>query len=137
MRVAMILVVVVVLAALVWVRVAPSDTDVWHVAPEVAGDVDLAGGVMRRVEAKAGAFEQLDRIIRATPRTEVLAGSVEEGRVTYVTRSRWIGFPDYTTVQQSGEALEIHARLRFGGSDLGVNRERVTGWLQMLGALES
>ncbi|MEM9126862.1 MAG: DUF1499 domain-containing protein, partial [Pseudomonadota bacterium] len=71
-------------------------------------------------------------IARASARTSVLAGSVSDGLVTYVTRSRLIGFPDYTTAQQDGDTLRIHARLRFGRSDFGVNRNRVDTWLAAL-----
>ena len=52
--------------------------------------------------------------------------------ITYVTRSRVFGFPDYTTVRQAGDTLEIHGRLRFGESDMGVNAARVDGWLERL-----
>ena len=69
-------------------------------------------------------------------RTEVLAGSPSEGRVTYITRSMWFGFPDYTTVQLEDDGLEIYGRLRFGQSDQGVNRARVEGWLDRIGAAD-
>lgn len=127
-------VVLAVVAGLAWIRLAPSDPAVWHVDPKVTADQDLAGGVRRRIPDADGTFAALDRIILATPRTEVLAGTVEEGMVTYITRSKWMGFPDYTTVMKDGEVLELHARLRFGQSDMGVNKARVDGWLQMLRA---
>ena len=44
------------------------------------------------------ALAAIDAAARATPRTRVLAGSVEAGMITYVTRSRLWAFPDYTTV---------------------------------------
>ncbi|WP_281967394.1 DUF1499 domain-containing protein [Roseovarius nanhaiticus] len=115
-----------VVALLAWIRLAPDDTARWHKLPEVAGNKDLEGGVMRRVQ---GDLAALDAIIRAEPRTQVLAGSVEEGMVTYITRSRVFGFPDYTTVAQRGGDLVIHARLRYGKSDMGVNKARVERWL--------
>lgn len=116
-----------------WVRFAPTDPARWHVAPQVNGDEDLKGGVKRRVQgAGPDALRRFDAIARATPRTEVLAGSVEDGMVTYVTRSAFWGFPDYTTVQQQGDDLLIHGRLRFGTSDMGVNRKRVDGWISAL-----
>lgn len=127
-------VVLIVLGGLAWIRLAPSDPAVWHVDPQVTADQDLAGGVRRRIPAEDGTFADLDRIILATPRTEVLAGSVEEGKITYVTRSQWMGFPDYTTVMKNEDVLELHARLRFGQSDMGVNKARVDGWLEMLRA---
>ncbi|MFO7759183.1 MAG: DUF1499 domain-containing protein [Roseovarius sp.] len=116
-------------ALLVVFRVAPSDPDRWHEMPENVSDRDLDGGAMRSVE---GDLAALDRIIRDTPRTQVLAGSVDEGMITYVTRSRVFGFPDYTTVRQAGDTLEIYGRLRFGRSDMGVNAARIDGWLRQL-----
>lgn len=112
-----------------WVRLAPDDIARWHQLPETVEDANFAGGVTRRVP---GDLAQLDRVIRAEPRTRVLAGSVEAGMVTYVTRSRVFGFPDYTTVAQRGDMLDLHARLRYGRSDMGVNRARVERWLEAL-----
>ncbi|SMX50397.1 DUF1499 domain-containing protein [Maliponia aquimaris] len=131
----MLLLIVVLLAAagLAWIRLAPSDPARWHVDPKVTADQDLADGVRRRIPGGEGVFDRLNAIVLATPRTEVLAGSPAEGLVTYITRSRWMGFPDYTTVKDSGEVLELWARARFGQSDMGVNRARVEGWLGELG----
>lgn len=121
-------------AGLAWIRLAPSDPATWHVDPMVTADQDFASGVRRRIDGAAGQFGTLHGIILATPRTELLAGGPDEGRATYVTRSRWMGFPDYTTVQAEGADLELFARLRFGQSDMGVNRERVEQWLSALRA---
>jgi uncharacterized protein (DUF1499 family) len=55
---------------------------------------------------------------------------LREERLTYVTRSRWIGFPDYTTIEQDGDVIKLYARLRFGQSDLGVNKARLDGLLE-------
>nr|WP_283255074.1 DUF1499 domain-containing protein [Marivita sp. GX14005] len=123
-----------IIAGLAWIRLAPSDPAVWHVDPQVTSDQDLASGVRRRIPADDTTFDRLDRIILATPRTEVLAGSVADGMVTYITRSQWMGFPDYTTVMSEEGVLELYARQRFGQSDLGVNRERVETWLDRLRA---
>lgn len=120
------------LALIAYVRFAPSDPADWHVMPEAVAERDLAGGVMRVVEVGDGGLGRLDAVARNWPRTRVLAGSVEAGMVTYVTRSALWGFPDYTTVRQAGDRLEIYARLRFGRSDFGVNRARVEAWLEAL-----
>ncbi|WP_120632966.1 DUF1499 domain-containing protein [Ruegeria sp. EL01] len=115
-----------------YIRLAPTDPDLWHVPP--TGDVnrDMKGGVYRMVETGPDGLGQLDEIARVSPRTSVLAGSVDEGMITYVTRTKWIGFPDYTTVQQDGDILRIYGRLRFGRKDFDVNRHRVDGWLALL-----
>ncbi len=117
-------------AAGLYVRLAPSDPERWHTMPAAVTNRDTDGGAMRVVGAGQDGLTRLDQIIRATPRTDVLAGSVASGMITYVTRSRVFGFPDYTTVRQAGPQLEIYGRLRFGRSDLGVNAARIDGWLQ-------
>ena len=126
-------VVLVVLAAIsAYVRLAPADTTRWHQMPDGITDRDVEGGAMRVVEAGEGGFERLHEIILASPRTKVFAGSTGDGMITYVSRSRVFGFPDYTTVRDMGGRLEIYGRLRFGKSDLGVNAARIDGWLQAL-----
>ena len=132
MRIVVIVLLVVLVLAVglaVYVRVAPSDPDRWHVMPDDVTDRDLEGGAMRVVDAGEAGLARLHEIITDTPRTTVLAGSVDEGMITYVTRSKVFGFPDYTTVQQSGGKIRLYGRLRFGKSDLGVNAKRVDGWL--------
>ncbi len=124
-----------VLSGLAWVRFAPQDAARWHVASGRTdlGDETGANAHVHRESADRARFAALDAEIRATPRTQVLAGSLEEGRITYVTRSRLVGFPDYTTLSLTetpqGTVLEIYGRARFGPSDLGVNRARVEAWL--------
>lgn len=128
-----------------WVRFAPSDPARWHVAPSTAAPgpgrfvVRPEGGdgaLPARPEAPQALLERLDAIALATPRTVRLAGTPAEGRITYVTRSRMIGFPDYTTVAATsgpeGTVLSVFARLRFGRDDLGVNRARVEAWIAAL-----
>ncbi|WP_170344040.1 DUF1499 domain-containing protein [Ruegeria atlantica] len=115
-----------------YIRLAPSAPAQWHIAPVAADDQDLPDGVLRVVETGPDGLQRLDQIARATPRTSVLAGSVDEGMITYVTRTKWFGFPDYTTVHQDGDTLRIHGRLRFGRRDFGVNKARVDGWLEQM-----
>ncbi|MRU16897.1 DUF1499 domain-containing protein [Roseovarius sp. A21] len=119
-----------VVAVAVYVRLAPTDPAQWHEMPGAVTNRDLTGGAMRVVGAGEGGLAWMDEIIRATPRTEVLAGSVESGMVTYVTRSRVFGFPDYTTLRASGPQLELYGRSRFGRSDFGVNAARLDRWLK-------
>ncbi|GAA6199052.1 DUF1499 domain-containing protein [Aquicoccus sp. SU-CL01552] len=121
-------------AGMAYVRLAPSNPARWHRPPDVNSDKTFKSGVKRRLPAGPDGLARLDAIIRDTPRTRVLAGSPGEGMITYVTRSRVMGFPDYTTVQKVNGTLELYARLRFGRSDLGVNGARVEGWLARLQA---
>lgn len=115
-----------------YVRLAPSDPARWHVAV-VGGDAATMGGIRRVLPGRAVDLAALDAIIRATPRTTHLAGSLAERRITYITRSRLWWFPDYTTIEARGDDLAVWSRLRFGGNDLGVNAARLARWLAALG----
>lgn len=116
---------------LAYIRLAPSENGRWHVMGEISGDKSFKNGVIRVIETAPEGLAKLDKIVLATDRTQVLAGSVGEGMVTYITRSKLMGFPDYTTVRQNGARLEIYARSRFGRSDLGVNGARVKNWVAL------
>jgi len=129
----------IVVLLLVYVRLAPSDPARWHRQAAISGaeTKQLKGGYIWRkaIEGDGKAeLAALDKYALATDRTERLVGSVEEGQMTYITRSKVCGFPDYTTVslingQDGQRILEIYGRLRFGRSDLGVNANRIKGWV--------
>ena len=143
------------LAALVafaaYVRLAPTDPRRWHVAlptdtrilegacaDSVSRITSIAGGqaACSLAEAPEAVLARLDAIAMATPRTTRIAGSPEEGRITWETRSRIMGFPDYTTAQAGVTGtmtrLDMLARQRFGAGDQGVNAARLTDWLRAL-----
>ncbi len=116
-----------------YIRLAPASPDKWHQPLDFEQSRDLEHGVMRVIDLGEGDAQRLDVIIRATPRTSVLFGGLAGGRVTYVTRSAVMGFPDYTTIERHGDTMRLYARLRFGASDFGVNKARVEGWIEALG----
>ena len=132
------------LGLMVAIRLAPSDPAVWHVDPaQEVSELPAVGGmllgpgsaVMRLGENAAEArdiLDQLAAVARAAPRTELLAGTPEEGRMTWVSRSKYWGFPDYTTAQVTQDGLVIYVRLRFGRSDFGVNGKRLQSWASAL-----
>jgi len=127
--------------ALAFVRLAPADPAAWHQMsyPKTPGDYPKSTGFMavRQVTTSPeGMLRAVEREALGTPRTSVFAGSIDEGMMTFETRSGVFGFPDYTTVTiGEGAALTIHGRLRFGANDLGVNKARITDWLAQLGPL--
>lgn len=127
-----------------YVRLAPSDPARWNVAPTPATKADCsveqgegdARATCLLAMPPAEALAKLDAIALGTPRTTRLAGSPDEGRITWITRSALWGFPDYTTAEAmpdgSGTRLTVEARLRFGTSDMGVNAARLRDWLPKL-----
>lgn len=128
----------------VYVRTAPSDPARWHADPLTVAAPGNDGYYLVRPEGgsttgpafdmtPAALLRAFDRVAMAQPNVSVLAGSVEEGHITYIARSRIMGFPDYISVKAVGEdraaRLAVFSRLRFGQSDLGVNRDRIERWM--------
>ncbi|WP_446720148.1 DUF1499 domain-containing protein [Leisingera sp. ANG-Vp] len=118
-----------VVAGLGFIRLAPSDPLDWNTQPEFTEDKEFRGGVFRVVRTGPDGLERFHQIASTAPRTSVLAGGPADGMATYITRTQLLGFPDYTTAAQDGDLLKVYARLRFGRSDLGANKERINGWL--------
>ncbi len=117
-----------------YVRLVPADPAVWNVDPLTAPDPatpnfariapgEIVGGDVATLADRA------DAAMRGMDRTRLLAGSVADGQMTYITRSLVMGFPDFTSIhvfEQNGEAtLAAFARSRFGKSDMGVNQVRI------------
>ncbi|GAA6207616.1 hypothetical protein NBRC116601_09090 [Cognatishimia sp. WU-CL00825] len=122
--------------ALAYVRFAPSRAEIWHVGPASVQAQALAGGAVRIVPGSAQTLAVLQDIILAEPHTKVLAGAVSDGMITFVTRSKLLGFPDYTTLQTTDKGLVVYGRLRFGKSDFGVNAARLDRWVAALPAVQ-
>lgn len=134
------------LGMLAYIRLAPSDPAVWHVSPVTTAKARQGGCADTITPGKGGAraaclsadsaetvLSRLDQIALATPRTSRLHGTPQTGRITWVTRSALMGYPDYTTaevaVTPNGTRLDIYARQRFGQNDWGVNAARLKIWL--------
>jgi uncharacterized protein (DUF1499 family) len=108
-----------------YVRLAPSSAERFHISISATENKDMKGASIRLVPNTTGAMETLERTLKALPRTSLLAGASADGHVTYVTRSKWMGFPDFTTLEQSDDTIKMFARLRFGRQDMGVNAARL------------
>lgn len=137
------------LGLLAYIRLAPSDTAIWHTSPVTTADVGPGACADAVVLAKGGAraaclfpdspelvLSRLDKVALASPRTSRLDGTPQSGRITWVTRSALMGYPDYTTAEATakvpGTRLDIYARQRFGEKDFGVNAARLKSWLGAL-----
>lgn len=134
------LILVLIVGLMAYVRLAPINAADWHRLPDVTGPGDTTGAgsfvAVRRIAAPADqVLAAVEQAAMATPRTTLLAGNLTEGLMTFQTRSLIWGFPDHTTVGVQGDLLVISGRLRFGQSDLGVNRARIESWLATLGPL--
>ena len=135
------------LGLLAYIRLAPSDPTVWHVSPVTAAaagqgpclttittQVNGARAACLSTDTPEALLSKLDAIALATPRTTHLAGTPQSGRITWITRTALMGYPDYTTAEATltptGTRLDLYARQRFGGADFGVNTARLKSWLK-------
>ncbi len=125
----MMLVALIVAVFMAYVRLAPHTPQVWHRVPEVKQDQDLAGGAVRVMPYTVELYTTLNQVAQSAPRSTRLAGTVDEWHVTYVVRSLVFGFPDYFTIWTDKEIIVLYSRLRFGGSDMGVNKKRLEAWI--------
>lgn len=131
--------VVLTIAAAVIVRVAPVVADEWHIDPETVAPPTtpnfalLAGSEAVSIAAPALAVAGRLQAIAEADGAQVVAGSLAEGFVTYVVRSRIMGYPDFVSIRlvPEGDSTRLHvfSRSRYGRSDLGVNTARVQRWL--------
>ena len=127
------------LAAMIWIRFSPIDMDQFHVDPADADEP--AGNGFRLIGREAPRFPgHPDTVLQAfidialnEPRTRQVEGGIDEGMISFVSRTKIMGFPDIITVKATDELeetkLSVISRARYGGSDWGVNRERLDRWL--------
>ncbi len=124
-----------------WVRNMPIPAEKYHVAGDMPEDGDHVGrqgfAAVRRVADPDAALRALADRMAATPRTTPLAGSVDQGHVSFVTRSEIWGFPDITNAWIADDRLAIRGHLVIGSGDMGVNRKRIEGWISDVPALSS
>lgn len=144
-----ILAVLAVAGLMLYVRLAPTDAAAWHVDPRAIPRPDTpnhwlirpVGGDARppNYRLEAGALAALiDATLLAQPRTARVAGSVDSGHMTYLTRTPLMGYPDYVSIRvyatEMGSSFAAFSRSRFGRSDLGANRKRMEAWLAAIDA---
>ena len=86
-----------------------------------------------------------ERLAKLESITRVDDGS-DPRRLRYVAYSRLMRFPDTVNIQafdlepvngKPRSGIAIFGKAKLGQSDMGVNRERVNGWLEMLGDLRA
>ncbi len=142
MRILLILVALAILAvigAAVYFRTVAMPAEVWHVDPASVTPPESPNFELRRGEG-APVFDatpdvmaaRIDAIATAEG-AAMIGGDLAAGHMTYVARSRIMGFPDAVSVRlvpvAGGTRLEIFSRSRFGYSDMGVNAARVARWI--------
>ena len=105
MQTILILLIVLVILGLGWIRFSPTDPDNWHVDPGDAQFDPRRGHKLIGLDAPRFPGSPEDvltaviEIARAEPRVRILDGSIDEGMLTFVARTPYLGFRDYITVK--------------------------------------
>lgn len=123
------LIMVAIVAFAAYVRLAPSNTEHWHVDP-IESRERSGSGILSEMPID---LADLHAVVMTLPRVRVLGGSVQNGHITYVARSKLWGFPDYISVKKTGQNLTVFSRQRFGSADHGVNAERLLELAEAIG----
>jgi hypothetical protein len=80
----------------------------------------------------------VQQVAQAMPRTTLLAAWPEALQAQWVTRTRWMNYPDIVVAQllagEGRSALILYSRSLVGWSDLGANADRCAEWLAALDA---
>ena len=124
------------LAALLWVRLAPSDPVRWHVDPATVPEPSTPNFARREAIFPLPPAELAARLqaLATAEGAERLAGDARHA--TFIARSRLMRYPDYISVRlepaPEGTRLIAFSRSRFGHGDMGVNRARLKRWFAAL-----
>ena len=70
-------------------------------------------------------YEEITKVALGTPRTLLLSNDP----LQFITRSKFLGFPDITVIDIQDGNLIIYATSVFGQLDFGVNRARALKWV--------
>lgn len=133
------------------------DVALWHVDPLTAPVTDKphsyrvarATDTVHPIDMPAPTYsanptlmaKAFDDFVLRQSKTIRIAGSPEEGWMTYVQRTPSLNFPDYISVKfldlQGGKStIAVFSRSRYGYSDQGVNEARVKLWVGTLQSFE-
>ena len=73
-------------------------------------------------------YEEITKVALGTPRTLLLSNDP----LQFITRSKFLGFPDITAIDIQDGNLIIYATSVFGQLDFGVNRARALKWVSIV-----
>ena len=73
-------------------------------------------------------YKEITKVALGTPRTLLLSNDP----LQFITRSKFLGFPDITAIDIQDGNLIIYATSVFGQLDFGVNRARALKWVSIV-----
>ncbi len=120
-----------------WIRFSPNPPDKWHIDPSLE---QIKTGRSYQ-KAFTNVFLEAGDVFSVVPalndeKAKMIAGSVQQGFVTFLVRTQGMGYPDFLSAKLENDVLYVYSRSRFGNaSDWGRNKRRVVAWKNKLDAL--
>jgi len=134
------------IAMLVYVRIAPDTVERWHLDPETVkptrrpNHYRLVGDQAETLDiSQAILTEIILDYVGDQDGVSLLANTNDGQLITFVQRSKLIGYPDYITFkitpQGDSTQLSVFSRSRYGYRDFGVNKSRAEAWMHAVRGL--
>ena len=135
----------IIIIVLCYIRFSKPNESNWHVDPELVSQNDLRNSFLNNSKRSnffyyavpvKELYLKLHEISEADKCQRVF-GNIDEGLITFVCRSRFLGFPDYVSIslkehETRKSSLSVFSRSRFGVYDFGKNKKRMKKWLRQL-----
>ena len=125
----MFIIIIILFSILAYVRLAQVHP-IYNIPNSTSNQRSSKGFVF--IKAYAGSkdefYEEITKVALGTPRTLLLSNDP----LQFITRSKFLGFPDITVIDIQDGNLIIYATSVFGQLDFGVNRARALKWLSIV-----
>ena len=125
----LIVIIIILFSILAYVRLAQVHP-LYNIPDSTSNQLSSKGFVF--IKAYTGSkdefYEEITKVALGTPRTILLSNDP----LQFITRSKFLGFPDITAIDIQDGNLIIYATSVFGRLDFGVNRARALKWVSLL-----
>ena len=103
---------------------------IYNIPNSTSSQLSSKGFVLKKAYtgSKDEFYEEITKVALETPRTLLLSNDP----LQFITRSKFLGFPDITAIDIQDGNLIIYATSVFGQLDFGVNLARALKWVSIV-----
>ena len=125
----MFIIIIILFSILAYVRLAQVHP-IYNIPNSTSNQLSSKGFVFIKAYTgiKDELYEEITKVALGTPRTLLLSNDP----LQFITRSKFLGFPDITVIDIQDGNLIIYATSVFVQLDFGVNRARALKWVSIV-----
>ena len=125
----MFIIIIILFSILAYVRLAQVHP-IYNIPNSTSNQLSSKGFVFIKAYTgiKDELYEEITKVALGTPSTLLLSNDP----LQFITRSKFLGFPDITVIDIQDGNLIIYATSVFGQLDFGVNRARALKWVSIV-----